>query len=148
MHLDIRSHLEPPVCALEVSGELDLATADTLRDVIDLQVSRGNTRIYLDLKRVSFMDSSGVHVLAWAQARAHARGGSLTLAAVSPPVTRIMRVVGAAALRSLPRLKPTHIVEGREARVHREPPGPDRWRNRSRTYPGIAAAMAEQWGAA
>jgi hypothetical protein len=45
-------------------------------------------------------------------------------------------------------LKPTHIVEGREARIHREPPGPDRWKNRSRTYPGIAAAMADQWGTA
>lgn len=43
-------------------------------------------------------------------------------------------------------LKPTNIVEGRKARVHREPPGPDRWKNRSRTYQGIADAMAEQWG--
>ena len=49
-------------------------------------------------------------------------------------------------LRNLPPLRPTAIVAGREARVHREPPGPDRWRNRSRTYPGIAAAMADQWG--
>ena len=49
-------------------------------------------------------------------------------------------------LRSLPRLRPTHVVDGRDARVHREPPGPDRWRNRSRTFEGIATAMAEQWG--
>jgi site-specific DNA-cytosine methylase len=49
-------------------------------------------------------------------------------------------------LKNLPRLTPTNVVEGREARVHREPPGPDRWKNRSRTYPGIAAAMASQWG--
>ena len=49
-------------------------------------------------------------------------------------------------LRSLPRLQPTQVVDGRDARVHRDPPGPERWRNRSRTYPGIAAAMAEQWG--
>lgn len=33
------------------------------------------------------------------------------------------------------------------SRVHREPPGPDRWKNRSRTFPGIARAMADQWGA-
>jgi hypothetical protein len=51
-------------------------------------------------------------------------------------------------LRGLPRLVPTRIVEGRDARVHREPPGPERWRNRSRTYLGIAAAMAEQWDGA
>lgn len=49
-------------------------------------------------------------------------------------------------LKNLPKLVPTEIVEGREARVHRMPPGPDRWKERSRTLPGIAAAMAEQWG--
>jgi hypothetical protein len=51
-------------------------------------------------------------------------------------------------LKGLPKLKPTEIVEGRAARVHREPPGPDRWKNRSRTFEGIAAAMADQWGEA
>lgn len=49
-------------------------------------------------------------------------------------------------LRGLPPLVPTNVVNGREARVHREPPGPDRWKNRSRTLPGIARAMAEQYG--
>ncbi len=50
-------------------------------------------------------------------------------------------------LKGLPLLKPTTVVEGREARVHRMPPGPDRWKERSRTFPGIAQAMAKQWGA-
>lgn len=49
-------------------------------------------------------------------------------------------------LKNLPKLVPTNVVEGRTARVHREPPGPDRWKNRSRTYEGLAKAMAEQWG--
>jgi hypothetical protein len=49
-------------------------------------------------------------------------------------------------LRRLPALKPTKIVEGRSARIHREPPGPERWKNRSRSYQGIADAMADQWG--
>ena len=49
-------------------------------------------------------------------------------------------------LKNLPTLKPTNIVEGREARVHLLPPGPDRWKERSRFYPGIADAMADQWG--
>jgi len=48
-------------------------------------------------------------------------------------------------LRGLPPLKPTNVVEGREQRVHRMPPSPTRWKERSRFYPGIAAAMAEQW---
>jgi hypothetical protein len=49
-------------------------------------------------------------------------------------------------LRGLPKLVPTEVVAGRHARVHREPPSPERWKNRSRTLPGIAAAMADQWG--
>ena len=57
-------------------------------------------------------------------------------------------------LRNLPKLEPTDIVgpprtaEERRAwaRVHREPPSPERWKNRARTFTGIAAAMAEQWG--
>lgn len=49
-------------------------------------------------------------------------------------------------LKNLPPLKPTNIVDGREARVHKMAPSPDRWKERSRTYLGVAAAMAEQWG--
>ena len=49
-------------------------------------------------------------------------------------------------LKNLPPLTPTNIVSGREARVHREPPGPDRWKKRSRTFQGIADAMTDQWG--
>jgi len=48
-------------------------------------------------------------------------------------------------LKGLPKLVPTDIVEGRENRVHRMPPGPNRWKERSRTYQGIADAMALQW---
>jgi site-specific DNA-cytosine methylase len=48
-------------------------------------------------------------------------------------------------LKGLPKLTPTNIVEGREARIHKMPPSPDRWKERSRTYAGIAAAMAQQW---
>jgi site-specific DNA-cytosine methylase len=49
-------------------------------------------------------------------------------------------------LKNLPLLQPTNIVEGREAKIHKMPPGPDRRKERSRTYKGIAEAMATQWG--
>lgn len=49
-------------------------------------------------------------------------------------------------LKGLPPLVPTNIVEGREQRVWKMGPSPDRWKERSRTFKGIAAAMAEQWG--
>ena len=48
-------------------------------------------------------------------------------------------------LRGLPQLRPTEIVDGREQRIWRMPPGPERAKLRARTYPGIARAMAEQW---
>jgi len=50
-------------------------------------------------------------------------------------------------LKGLPPLVATDVVDGRESRVHRLPPSEDRWKLRSTTYPGIAAAMADQWGA-
>jgi len=50
-------------------------------------------------------------------------------------------------LKGLSLLTPTNIVEGREARIHRMPPSPDRWKERSKTFSGVAEAMATQWGA-
>ena len=49
-------------------------------------------------------------------------------------------------LQNLPRLKSTEVVEGREPRVHMMTPGPNRWKERSRTFEGIAEAMGDQWG--
>lgn len=49
-------------------------------------------------------------------------------------------------LKGLPKLNPTNIVDGREQRIHRMPPSKDRWKIRSKTYQGIADAMADQWG--
>ncbi len=49
-------------------------------------------------------------------------------------------------LFGLPALIPTNIVQGREQKVHRMTPSPDRWKDRSKTFPGIAHAMASQWG--
>ncbi len=49
-------------------------------------------------------------------------------------------------LKNLPPLVPTDVVEGRKQRCHHEPPSFHRWKNRSRTFQGIADAMAAQWG--
>lgn len=50
-------------------------------------------------------------------------------------------------LKGLPLLQPTNVVSGRENRVHRMPPGPERKKLRSKTFPGIAAALATQYTA-
>ena len=49
-------------------------------------------------------------------------------------------------LKNLPKLEPTNIVDGRENRVHRMAPGPNRSRDRAVTFQGIAEAMADRWG--
>ena len=49
-------------------------------------------------------------------------------------------------LKNLYKLQPTDIVDGREQRIWKMPPGPNRWKERSRTFTGIARAMAQQWG--
>lgn len=51
-------------------------------------------------------------------------------------------------LKGLPPLSPTDIVDGRTPRVHRMAPGPDRAKERSRFFDGVARAMADQWGGA
>ena len=48
-------------------------------------------------------------------------------------------------LKNLPLLRPSNVVEGREQRVWKMGPSEDRWKERSKTFPGIAEAMAEQW---
>ena len=48
-------------------------------------------------------------------------------------------------LKNLPKLEPTNIVDGREQRIWKMPPGPERTKERSKTYDGIAKAMAAQW---
>lgn len=49
-------------------------------------------------------------------------------------------------LKSLPLLVTENVVPGRGNRIHMAPPSDSRWRDRARTFPGIAAAMARQWG--
>ena len=51
-------------------------------------------------------------------------------------------------LRGLPKLRPTGTLDGTTARdtVHKASPGPNRWKLRSTFFPGLAAAMADQWG--
>ena len=49
-------------------------------------------------------------------------------------------------LHGLEKLVPTQVVEGRDQRIWKLPPTPDRWKIRSKTFEGIANAMASQWG--
>lgn len=103
-----------PVRVLSLAGELDLGTADELRDALDLSAEDGLRRVVVDLGGVPFCDSSGLNVLLRARLDAEAAGLSLELAGLRPPVARLFAITGAtdvlvvhpdlgAALRTDPR---------------------------------------------
>jgi anti-anti-sigma factor len=82
---------------LIVRGEVDLATAAQLRDAVLRHLSAARS-LRLDLSGVTFMDSSGLHVLIAGQRRATQLGNPLTIAQVSPAVERLLQVSGTSAL--------------------------------------------------
>jgi len=83
-----------------VGGELDLATAPELRACVEAALAEGVRDLCVDLSRTSFMDSSGLHLLARIEAEVRQRGGRLAIVCVPGPVLRVIELTGVAA--SLP----------------------------------------------
>lgn len=81
-----------PVVA--VFGELDLATAKVFRDVVNRAVHRYGPDVVIDAAGITFCDACGVGALVHAANDAHAAGGTLTLVASPPHLTRLLRLVG------------------------------------------------------
>src|ERR1700754_2183352 len=80
---------------VRVRGELDLATAPALEDVV-LPALRDGGRVVLDLRVLEFMDSTGVRVIVAAHLAAGESGGSLALVRTDPegPVGRVLEISG------------------------------------------------------
>jgi anti-anti-sigma factor len=79
---------------LQVAGEIDLATAPTLRDAALEALRHHGTTLRVDLGDVTFMDSTGLEVLLATRRRAELEGGSLTLCRLNPMVRRVIDVTG------------------------------------------------------
>jgi anti-sigma B factor antagonist len=82
------------VTIAELSGDLDLASAPVLREQLLGLLRPGASRLVLDLSRVLFCDASGLAVLVGASHRGRLLDGFLRLAAVSPPVARVLDITG------------------------------------------------------
>lgn len=82
------------VTVAELTGDLDLASAPGLRELLLGLLRPGASRLVLDLARVTFCDASGLAVLVGASHRARVLGGFLRLAAVSPPTDRVLHITG------------------------------------------------------
>ncbi len=95
VHLTLDSvHTADGIMIAELAGELDLATASALREQLLGLLRPGAGRLVLDLSRVTFCDASGLAVLIGTSHRARRLGGFLRLAAVSPPVDRVLDLTG------------------------------------------------------
>ncbi len=84
------------VTIVQPRGELDLSTIDTLRSTLDTAIAGLETGsgLVLDLRGLSFMDSTGVHLLVVLDRRAQHDGFQLTLLAPAPPFDRAIQLCG------------------------------------------------------
>lgn len=88
------THYNGPVCVIELQGDVDAAVACVLRQQLSELIRRGAHRLVLDFKRVPFADVAAVHVLADAAVLVNQRRGSLVFRDCSPPVAKLLRLVG------------------------------------------------------
>ena len=93
----VTSHSTPGVVSVVVTGEVDLDTAPTVRDEVFRQLQGGAT-VHLDLGDVTFMDSSGLHVLLAISRQASLVGAELHLVRVSARVQRLLELTGTDAV--------------------------------------------------
>lgn len=102
-----RTRSRGPFTVIEVSGEIDLATADSLAEHLDAAAATTAPDILVDLREVEFFDCSGLRVLCRAEARAREHGGRLRVVADGTAVRRLLR-----AARLWNRFPPLPAVPG------------------------------------
>lgn len=86
--------LIPPVVTVTISGEIDIATCQAMRDALAAGLGHGPVHLEVDMSTVTFMDASGIGVLLAAWRQAVDAGGSLTLRAPSRALRRLTGVLG------------------------------------------------------
>jgi anti-sigma B factor antagonist len=92
--LAIEAHPEPGGVRVRPRGEIDLGTVDSLRRHIDRCVAAGNKRVVLDLRDVTFMDSTGLHLILETDAAARAAAWELRLIQGPARVQRVFALAG------------------------------------------------------
>jgi len=99
--LDLRVEIHPgvPVVA-EIGGEIDIASAPWLREVLLLAIRRHGPAIRVDLRGVTFLDCSGVNVLLATARRAWLEGGEMRVVRPSPRAWRVITLLGLQNVRT------------------------------------------------
>jgi anti-sigma B factor antagonist len=94
MTLSVDSKAESLLAVVEATGEVDLATVPQLREAISDHIVAGRTSLLVDLRAVTYLDSTGLGVLVGAAKAAGSQGGSLRLVCDNPRVLRLLRITG------------------------------------------------------
>jgi anti-sigma B factor antagonist len=76
------------------AGDLDMATAEPLWDEISRLRDRGFAKLVLDLRGLTFLDSSGLRLLVRAQEEVARDGAEFALVDGAPPVCRVLDITG------------------------------------------------------
>jgi anti-sigma B factor antagonist len=92
--LSVESRAQPAVAVVEASGEVDLATVPKLREEISEHIVARRTNLLVDLRAVTYLDSTGLGVLVGAAKAVNAAGGSLRLVCDNPRLLRLLRITG------------------------------------------------------
>jgi anti-sigma B factor antagonist len=89
-----RSRRTGSTTVIEVSGEIDLATAGFVTEHLDAATALPEPDVLVDLRGVAFFDCTGLRVLCRAEARARERGGRLRIVTDQPRIRRLLRAAG------------------------------------------------------
>jgi anti-sigma B factor antagonist len=92
---EVRSELQAGACRLTVIGELDIATTPQLEEAARATIARDVRDLTIDLRKLSFMDSSGLRLLVILNERASNEGWRLRLLKPAGPVLTILALTGA-----------------------------------------------------
>ena len=94
MELSLATRSVSNHAVLEIGGEIDVYTAPRLRERLIEMVGAGEKRVVVDLRRVEFLDSTGLGVLVGAHRRLRASNGSLSLVCPDERLLKIFRITG------------------------------------------------------
>lgn len=92
--MSVTVHRRGGLTVARISGEMDLSTADEIRKVLDQEIDRGCAHMLLGLRKVTFMDSSGLGVILGRYRRLDALGARMTLVGVSDQVRPLLDLSG------------------------------------------------------
>ena len=92
MDLELSERLVDGCAIVELRGELDISSADSLRERLLGILAGQSASLILDLARLAFIDSTGISVLVAAERRAHELGGTVSLAAPQKIVARVLHI--------------------------------------------------------